>query len=98
MAVAETRCRERARGNPEVSNTRHDHVPGATDFVGIGGEIRPVAAGIQSPHYALEVIDAIVHHRDHNAPLVEGMPTTRESSIVAASNARANDLNAASTM
>ena len=55
-------------------------------------------ARLERAHHALQVVDAVVHHRDHRVPLVDGTPATRGSSAVAASSARAKALKAASTM
>ena len=53
----------------------------ASGSVGEGGL---VAAGRERAHHALEVVDPVIHHRDHSAPLVEGTPVTRGSGAIAA--------------
>ena len=65
------------------------------------GDSYMVAGGLPEARadHALQVVHPIVHHRDrHSVPLVDGTPATRGSRDVAASSARANALNVASTM
>ncbi len=83
----------------EVAHARHQHPVRRAHLLGVGGERRLVAAGLERAHDAPQVVHAVVHHRDrHSVPLVDGTPATRGSMDVAASSARANALNAASTM
>ena len=97
-AVAEAGPLQVPRGLAEVAHPRHQHPVRAAHRVGIRRERGGVPAGGQRAHDALQIVDAVVHHRNHSVPLVDGTPTTRGSTAVAPSSARANALNAASTM
>src|SRR4029077_5796131 len=85
-------------GLAEMPHTGHQHAVGGPHRVRIRREGRLVPAGSQRPHHASQVVDPVIHHRDHNTPLVDGTPRTRGSSAGASSSARANALNVASTM
>ena len=96
---AEAGALQIARGLAEVAHARHQHpvgprAPSSGSVVSVA--VCPPAA--ERAHDALQIVDAIVHHGNHSVPLVDGTPTTRGSTAVASSSARANALNAASTM
>ncbi len=58
-----------------------------------------VAARLQRPDHAPQVVDTVVDDDDHRAPLVEGTPRTRGSRVTASpTSARATALKVASTM
>jgi len=96
--IGETSLREIAGTLSEVAYSGHYEPTGLAQLIWIGREPGLVAGSSEGPDHAAEIVDPVVHHSDHSTPLVDGTPWTRGSREIADSRARANALNAASTM
>src|SRR6185437_7281373 len=95
---AQTRHGKGSGGLPEVAHAGHEHPLRGPHLIGVGGQHGLVARRREGAHHALQVVHPVIDHGDHSVPLVDGTPVTRGSRVVAASSARANALNAASTI
>src|SRR5215212_8169280 len=85
-SFAQTSCCKVARRETEVSDAGDQHPLRPPDLLRLPGKNRLVTTGTESPYYAGQVVDPIVYHGDHNAPLVEGTPLTRGSMEMAPSS------------
>ncbi len=86
----------------ESTHTRHHQRICAGELVGPATQPHLGAGGLQGSAGRMQVSRTVVEHADpglgHSAPFVLGTPVTRGSGSTAKRNARAKDLNSASTM